>query len=57
MTDCEAPILTHSKPNKEVVKHNETVKYVCNDGYESNNTLTFTCADGTIDINKAECKS
>ena len=57
MTDCEAPILTHSKPNKEVVKHNETVTYVCNDGYESNNTLTFTCADGTIDINKAECKS
>ena len=57
MTDCEAPTIANSKPNNEVIKHKETVTYVCDDGYESNNTLNFTCSDGTIDTGKAECKS
>ena len=56
-TDCEAPTLTNSIPNKEVLKHNETVTYVCDDGYVPDDTLTFACSDGTIETGNAECKS
>ena len=56
-TDCEAPTLTNGKPNKEALKHNETVTYVCDDGYESINNLTFPCADGRIETGYTQCKS
>ena len=51
------PHLSNAKANKEVVKHNETVTYACDDGFESDDILAFTCADGVVDTGNAECKS
>ena len=56
ITDCEAPTLANASSDKQVIKHNEKVTYLCNDGYYSNETLSFTCSDGKVDLGDAQCK-
>ena len=55
ITDCNVPTLANAYAYKEVVKHNETVTYFCDDAV-GGRTLTFVCNDGTVDIGEADCR-
>merc|ERR1712096_236523 len=55
--DCDVPFMWYANPDKEVVKHNETVTYFCDGLYGRSEFYTFKCNDGRIDLGISICTS